>query len=286
MLRHYVAAWLVLLAFLSYEYLILNGRSGAPSLLKALHRHGLLFGIRKLSPDSGGALSFRLGWMGFGTICLTNLYILRKKLPAWRSKGSLQKWLDFHIFCGLAGPTLIVFHTNFKVGGLVAVSFWSMVVSFTSGVVGRYFYMQLLGQKADLKRQVAGYEKAFNEWKAHIEAPATEKDLKTLRDYAFMVAGAVPALANRTTSLIDVIAASIEGDLRLATARIPLAKGIPEGILPHLRDYALAKRRSMTVGHYQRLMGYWHAFHQPFAIFMYVVSVLHIIAALIFRVNH
>ena len=41
------------------------------------------------------------------------------------------------------GPFLILFHTTFKFGGIVAVSFWSMVAVFLSGIIGRYIYLQI-----------------------------------------------------------------------------------------------------------------------------------------------
>ncbi len=41
------------------------------------------------------------------------------------------------------GPILVLFHTAFKFGGIVAVSFWSMVAVFLSGVIGRFIYLQI-----------------------------------------------------------------------------------------------------------------------------------------------
>ena len=38
---------------------------------------------------------------------------------------------------------LVLFHTAFKFGGIVAVSFWSMVAVFLSGIIGRFIYIQI-----------------------------------------------------------------------------------------------------------------------------------------------
>ncbi len=50
---------------------------------------------------------------------------------------------------------MVLYHTAFKFGGIVAVSFWSMVAVVLSGVVGRFLYVQIphtiQGQEISLK---------------------------------------------------------------------------------------------------------------------------------------
>src|SRR5512133_125114 len=70
-------------------------------------------------------------------------YMLRKRVRILSRIGVLKHWLEFHIFLCTLGPFLILFHTAFKFGGLVAVSFWSMVAVFLSGIIGRYIYLQI-----------------------------------------------------------------------------------------------------------------------------------------------
>jgi hypothetical protein len=70
-------------------------------------------------------------------------YMIRKRFRKWSRLGVLKHWLEFHIFLCTLGPVLVLFHTAFKFGGLVAVSFWSMVAVFVSGVIGRFIYIQI-----------------------------------------------------------------------------------------------------------------------------------------------
>ncbi len=275
-LKHYVMIWLGLTAWLSFEYLSLN---------KVVARHGL-FALAKVNPEPGRPMSFALGWIGFGIICLTNLYILRKRLPALRDKGSITGWMDFHIFCGLVGPTLIVFHCNFQVNGLVSISFWSMMISFASGVVGRYFYTQLLMQRGELKARLAELNEGFVMLAGMTKPKLTPEILRKAKDDALLYAGGTAAVASGQADLFTVFFQSVLGDVRLLVSRPPVPKGAPRAIGRPLKDYARAKRRLMTGSYYRRFMGYWHTFHMPFAVFMYVVSVIHIASALIFRVNH
>ena len=71
------------------------------------------------------------------------VYMLRKRVRRFFSIGYLKHWLEFHIFLCTVGPVLVLFHTAFKFGGIVAVSFWSMVAVVASGVAGRFIYVQI-----------------------------------------------------------------------------------------------------------------------------------------------
>jgi hypothetical protein len=275
-LKHYVMIWFGILCWMSFEYLSLNKVIAAKGIFSAM----------KVNPDPGRPMSFTLGWLGFSIICLTNLYILRKRLPALRDKGNVTAWLDFHIFCGLLGPTLIVFHSNFQVKGLVSVSFWSMMISFASGVVGRYFYTQLLAQKGELKARLTELNQGFVMLAQVTKPKLTPEILRKAKDDALIYAGGTAAVTSGQADLLTVFFLSVVGDLKLMVSRPPVPKGAPRAISRPLKDYARAKRRLLTGSYYRRFMGYWHTFHMPFAIFMYVVSVIHIASALIFRVNH
>jgi hypothetical protein len=286
-LRAYVLLWLGLVGWLAHEYLILNRLIDGKSVLKMMVLKGLLLSPgQKLVPDPGGPLSYRLGWLGFLIMAMTHLDILRKRLPALHTTGLVSNWLDFHIFCGLLGPTLIVFHSNFKVGGLVAISFWCMMISFASGVVGRYFYTQLLKQRGDLKVAIAGYDDAFKRWMKAAKDRVAPETLQSLKDRAFAFAGGSEAMLKGNAPLFAVVVDSVAGDLRLLVKAPPAPRGFPRELRRTLRDYGLTKRRLAAATYFRQLMGYWHTFHAPFAVFMYVVSIIHIVAALVFRVHH
>ena len=97
-------------------------------------------GYWQLKP--GGSRGLAYGIVGSSMMVLMLVYTMRKRIPPLRRLGSLSGWLDFHIFCGIIGPLLVVLHSSFKVGGLVALSFWSMVLVALSGFIGRYLYVQ------------------------------------------------------------------------------------------------------------------------------------------------
>ncbi len=49
--------------------------------------------------------------------------------------GKLKHWLQVHIFFCTMGPFLILLHSAFRVGGIVAIAFWSMALVVGSGTL-------------------------------------------------------------------------------------------------------------------------------------------------------
>ena len=74
-----------------------------------------------------GRVGHGLGILGSVMLVTLLVYSLRKRLKFMQRWGDLSVWLRYHIFMGVVGPILITLHTSFKVDGLVAVSYWSMV---------------------------------------------------------------------------------------------------------------------------------------------------------------
>lgn len=94
--------------------------------------------FRVLSPSSN--LGHGYGIAGTALI-LTNLsYLLRRRF-ARLSLGSLRAWLDVHVFTGLFGGMLVLFHSAFQVrSGIAMVTVGSLLVVILTGLLGRYLY--------------------------------------------------------------------------------------------------------------------------------------------------
>jgi hypothetical protein len=104
---------------------------------------------RVFNPDHetlkpSGVLGHGMGIIGSLFIIIgVSIYMARKRYRFLSRMGLLKHWLEFHIFLCTLGPILVLFHTAFKFGGLVAISFWSMVAVFMSGIIGRFIYLQI-----------------------------------------------------------------------------------------------------------------------------------------------
>ena len=104
-----------------------------------------------------GILGHGFGIVGSLLIVIgVGCYMARKRYRFLSRLGVLKHWLEFHIFLCTLGPILVLFHTAYKFGGLVAISFWSMVAVFLSGIVGRFIYLQI-------PRTIEGQELSLNE---------------------------------------------------------------------------------------------------------------------------
>ncbi len=278
-MRVYILIWISLTAILGYEYYALSLRPES-SFLLYLQSSGIIDRSAKISTGPGGTLSLWLGWIGFGAMIAMNVYSLRKRVGAMGSWGDLRLWLNFHVFCGLVGPTLILFHSELKVRGIVGIAFWSMMVSFGSGIVGRYFYMQLLRRKVD-------YDKISERWlgklreslklaKAREDEALYEATLRAARRFAGCGG------EDQDPGLLTTLFCSVVGDFRLLFWDPAIPSGWPPVSRYILAEYATNLRRGRALVHFQKLMGLWHAFHFPFAVFMYLAAVIHVISSLIF----
>lgn len=272
--------WLSLTALLSWEYWCLNHYNPG-SILILLQAWVPELKHLNHSTEAGKTISYFLGWAGFSVMIVTNLYVLRKRLPIMQGKGRLDAWLDYHIFCGLFGPTLIIFHTDFKVGGLVAISFWSMMISATSGVVGRYFYVKVGRSKAVLTSNAEQFQRKLTKVMEKVEVDLEDPVYKATQKRFFDFVGAPES----DVSFLGAMKGSFFGDIRLLFFAMPkIDQDWPPQARKYLFGWALNQRDSLFMEPFRRGLGYWHAFHVPFTTLMYVFAVIHIIVALVFGV--
>lgn len=159
-------------------FLFLHGRDYYSLAIEERPFHG---GHDILKP--GGIFGHGLGIFGSLAMLLgVGLYMSRKRFRALARFGLVKHWLEFHIFLCTIGPMMILFHTAFKFGGLVAVSFWSMVAVFISGIIGRFIYIQIPRTKEG--RELTLEEVARNEESTSasaLEAHLMVKRMKRLK---------------------------------------------------------------------------------------------------------
>ena len=69
-----------------------------------------------LSAKSG--VGYWLGIVGSVLMLILLLFPLRKRYRFLRGLGRVPSWFRSHMLLGVIGPTLIIFHANFRVGSL------------------------------------------------------------------------------------------------------------------------------------------------------------------------
>jgi hypothetical protein len=88
----------------------------------------------------GGLIGHGYGIVGTIMILANLLYLARRRLARW-SLGSMATWLNLHVFTGLVGSLLILFHSAFQFRTPIAqVTALSLGVVVVTGIAGRYLY--------------------------------------------------------------------------------------------------------------------------------------------------
>jgi hypothetical protein len=205
-------------------------------------------------------------------------YMARKRYRFLSRLGILKHWLEFHIFLCTLGPILVLFHTAFKFGGLVAISFWSMVAVFISGIVGRFIYLQIPhtieGQELNLsdiramKSDIAGILKSsynLDEESLNIITDSIKKKVEFYHSNAILRFFRKYIDDRRTIKIIKIV-------LR----RNKLPKTEMRQIVALVKDDIKLNHKIERLATMQNWFKYWHVIHSPFALVMLIIMVIHV----------
>lgn len=232
-----------------------------------------------------GEVGLPLGVIGTLMIVVgVAMYVARKRMKALRGLGKLRHWLSFHIFLCTLGPFLILLHSSFKVGGLVSISFWSMVIVVLSGIVGRYVYVRipktLHGQFHSLVQLEAEKAHLMTAIRAvsHLEEAAVDRLFPPLEKNpahgflrAFVRAMQYDVQARRNRKWIDE-----------QVAALPIGADGRGELHDYVLRYTRTEQQRMLLVPFQRVFQYWHTFHIPLAVVMFLVMGVHIGVAIMF----
>jgi hypothetical protein len=184
---------------------------------------------------------------------------------------------------GVLGPIMVLFHTAFKFGGIVSISFWSMVAVVASGVIGRFIYLQI-------PRTIQGRELSLHE----IQEMKTETN-----------ANMVDHLANSAINIGELIKSTaikspdhyhgfsgffkqyVDEFKHKNAIRAKLKnenKSAKEvNIIMNLVSTEMALTRKIhRLVTMQKLFRYWHIAHLPFALIMLIIMIIHVVVTVTF----
>lgn len=232
----------------------------------------------------GGVVGHGLGIIGSSLMVLMLAYSLRKRMRMMRRWGNISWWLNYHIWMGIAGPLLVILHTSFKVSGIIAISFWSMIAVAMSGVFGRYLYVQI-------PRGISGNELSIQELNAE-----RHKLLNSLRD-RYLVSDETlrqiegDASASKGAGW-SAVTSWVTSDLarfgemarlkKILRTKSALADSEIKQALAIAKQYRKLARRTAFLKQAQTLLHHWHLIHKPFAVVMLLIMMVHIVVAIVF----
>ncbi|MFZ1291336.1 MAG: hypothetical protein WAR79_14660 [Melioribacteraceae bacterium] len=234
-----------------------------------------------------GALGHGFGIIGsilmfFGVL----IYMIRKRVKSFVNIGILKHWLELHIFLCTVGPILILFHTAFKFGGIVSVSFWSMVAVFLSGIIGRFIYVRI-------PRTIEGNEmnmQQINNLSENLTLKlATEYNLlnSTLEKIANLSQIQQQGRASFGNLMVSIIPNYFENRAKIRN----ISNELKQNNISKYQRKEIIKTVDEKISisnkiHYLRLMQslfkYWHVAHLPFALIMLIIMFVHIVVTVTF----
>jgi hypothetical protein len=232
-----------------------------------------------------GTVGHGLGIIGtFLIIVGVGTYMVRKRYRIFSRLGFLKHWLEFHIFLCTLGPVLVLFHTAFKFGGLVAISFWSMVAVFLSGIIGRFIYLQIprsidgialtLSEVRGMRSDVAGIVKSsYNVDDETYNVILESVKKKTGLYYNNPLVRYMKSRSQDRSTLREV---------KTVLKKTGLSRSENNKILNLVKNDITLNRRIERLDTMQNLFRYWHVAHLPFALVMLIIMVIHVGVTILF----
>jgi hypothetical protein len=232
-----------------------------------------------------GLLGHGFGIVGSLLIVLgVAMYMLRKRIRKFSRVGLLSHWLEFHIFLCVLGPILVLYHTAFKFGGLVAISFWSMVAVVLSGVIGRYIYLQI-------PRTIEGDEMSLNE--INLMKDELTKQLTVIYNLDESVLDAILQAVKKRPDRLggNMIQRSIAKynferktikEVKSILRQKKITGKIFKQVMALIQNEINLNRKIDRLITMQNLFKYWHVAHLPFAILMLIIMIVHVIVTVTF----
>jgi sulfur relay (sulfurtransferase) DsrC/TusE family protein len=265
---------LIAIVFITFITLTYNGISYYRTSIEERFYH----------PDNNllkpsGILGHGLGIVGSLLIIIgVASYMARKRYRFLLRLGILRHWLEFHIFLCTLGPILVLFHTAYKFGGLVAISFWSMVAVFLSGIIGRFIYIQI-------PRTIEGQELSLNELREmKSDVAGILKNSYNLDEESYnIISNSIKKKVElyHSNALIRFIRKYFDDRKSLRTVKSILKKNkLPKPeykqILNLVDNDIKLNRKIERLDVMQNLFKYWHVVHSPFALVMLIIMVIHV----------
>ena len=238
-----------------------------------------------LSLKPSGIWGHGLGIIGSVLIIIgVGFYMIRKRFRAFTRVGFLKYWLEFHIFLCTLGPILILYHTTFKFGGLVAISFWSMVAVFLSGIIGRFIYIQI-------PRTIEGRELNLNEvreMKSNIGENIQKLITLDDKSYNIIVDSTKKKVELYHKNFIIRYIRKYRDDMKTlrnvkaVLSRNKFTKAQQKPILDLVKSDISLNRRIESLVIMQDMFKYWHVAHLPFALVMLIIMIIHVAVTIVF----
>jgi hypothetical protein len=244
---------------------------------------------------SGSDLGYNLGLVG-GLMMLTLLlYPLRKRIRVLAHLGLMEHWFRYHMFLGIGGPLLVLFHSTFKIGSMNGrIALYSMLLVALSGVIGRFVYRRVHKGLYGKTLTLSEAEKMLEESQENVDSvflmrPDIEEKLKLFRERAFAKDGNVfvrtwrfmtmrsraNRLARRAHYEIKKTLAGAAKKYNWSRSELRLNYSLAR---EQVDNYIFSIVQAAQFSSWEKLFSLWHVVHIPFIYLLVLSGIAHVIA--------
>ena len=271
------AVLLVVLALSVFGYALWN--FGDDFYLSDVHSRVEHSAYETLRPS--GLIGHGYGIVGTILILANLLYLARRRLARW-SLGSMKTWLNLHVFTGLFGSLLILFHSAFQFRTPIAVvTAISLGVVVVTGIAGRYLYaLTPRPDRQALDGALSSLDELAPGCSARVHQALAIHQVTQVDTHHWLIAklAAIPKWASEARSRGFLVSYAIED--------VPMTRVLERKERRRFRKAKRAVRKYATrevvaVGA-SSLLQSWRGFHRLLAVILVLLVPVHIAVAWIY----
>ena len=240
-------------------------------------------------PHGGSPLGLTFGTIGYALILLLAFFGIRKRW--YRSRfGTLEQWLQSHIYLGILAMIILLFHTGGRFNDKIAVATLILVaIVVGSGIVGAVLYVTIprLLTEVESELTVDEISDQLNQLAKQMARIASGRSEPFQRIYNSLIEESMPGWLGGWRLLVSRLArkkATKQTDLSKMLSLVPRDEEV------ELRQLLVVSRqrkelliRLLFQQRYKNILEAWLYVHVPFTIALLVLALVHIVAAFYYR---
>lgn len=231
-------------------------------------------------------LGYYLGLVGGVMMLLAWCYTLFKYLGFLRSRAVMRHWLTIHIFFGVVGPILVMFHSTFHIGslngGIAAVA---MTLVFISGVMARFVYAKTRFGLGDQKMRVKELQDMLILAGHKIQSKRLDKFTESVTSHRESLLHAIWELLTFGWRSRWIYVCLTE-NMRQHSRNMAREKGWDGRMLrqkrsefkKQLREYIFMLKKVSLLNVYERFFAFWRNAHVPLLYLLLMSGIVHVVA--------
>ena len=240
-------------------------------------------------PHGGSTLGLTYGTIGYALILLLAFFGIRKRW--YRSRfGTLEQWLQSHIYLGLLALVILLFHTGGRFNDKIAVATLILVgIVVGSGIFGAVLYVTIprLLTEVESELTVDEISEQLNQLAKQMARIASGRSEPFQRIYHQLIDESMPGWLGGWGLLVSRLRrknAKVRADLPPLLALVPKEEEV------ELRQMLVVSRqrkelliRMLFQQRYKNILEAWLYIHVPFTIALLLIAIVHIAAVFYFR---